>query len=187
MTVLEAISTASQRRSKGGFRLSSAAEITDHAALNALLLEYYGVISCKLAAAGVPRRYSPEELIAPFWANIGKFLPPHGRLMLVHGPSGALVGCGTLQQIRPDAGELKRLYLKPEAQGYGLGRALVEARIKAARDMGWRTLYVNTIIGNRDMLKIYEKVGFQHISRYPECSDPIEVDPYFEYMTYRLR
>ncbi len=49
-----------------------------------------------------------------------------------------------LQQARPDAGELKRLYVRPEAAGNRLGKALVDMRIEAAREMGWRTLLVNT-------------------------------------------
>lgn len=54
-----------------------------------------------------------------------------------------------LQQARPDAGELKRLYVRPEAAGNRLGKALVDMRIEAAREMGWRTLLVSTPIGNR--------------------------------------
>ncbi len=41
--------------------------------------------------------------------TLQKFLPPAGRLILVHNPEGQLVGCGTLQQVRPYAGEVKRL------------------------------------------------------------------------------
>ena len=104
--------------------------------------------------------------------------------MLVHDAQGRLVGCGTLQQARPDAGELKRLFVRPEANGHRLGRALVDARIRAARDMGWNTLLVNTLIGNQDMLRIYENIGFRFIDRYPECSDPSEISDYFVYMQY---
>ena len=89
-----------------------------------------------------------------------------------------------MQQARADAGELKRLFVRPEASGHGLGRALVDARMTAARDMGWRTLLVNTVKGNQDMLRIYEKIGFRFIDRYPECADPIELDDYFQYMQF---
>ena len=122
--------------------------------------------------------------MAPFWPNLHKFLPPVGRLMLVHDAQDRLVGCGTLQQARPDAGELKRLFVRPEANGHRLGRALVDARIRAARDMGWNTLLVNTLIGNQDMLRIYENIGFRFIDRYPECSDPSEISDYFVYVQY---
>lgn len=87
-----------------------------------------------------------------------------------------------LQQARPDASELKRLYVRPEAAGNRLGKALVDMRIEAAREMGWRTLLVNTPIGNREMLHLYEKLWFRYIERFPECSDPAEVGDFFVYM-----
>lgn len=166
------------------YTISSVSEVSDRPALNALLLEYYGVILRKFEAAGGPPMYSPEDLLAPFWPNLHKVLPPTGRLVLVHDEAERLVGCGMLQQARPDAGELKRLYVRPEASGHGLGRLLVDVRMRAARDMGWKTLLVNAVRGNSDMLRIYERIGFRYIDRYPECSDPVEADPYFIYMQY---
>ncbi len=171
-----------QTGADAGYRITSVSNVTDRAALDALLLEYYGVIARKLAAAGVLQGYTPKVLKALFWPNLQKFLPPTGRLILVHDSADQLVGCGTLQQIRPDAGELKRLYVRPEAKGQRLGRAIVDERIQAARDMGWTTLLVNAIRGNTEMTRIYESIGFRYVDRYPECSDPIEVDPYFVYM-----
>ena len=168
------------------FSINSVTAVSDKPALDALLLEYYGVIVKKFVAAGGPPLYSPEDLKASFWPNLHKFLPPTGRLMLVNDARGKLVGCATLQQARPDAGELKRLYVRPEANGHGLGRALVEARIDAAREMGWKKLLVNAIRGNQDMLRIYEKIGFRFVDRFPECSDPIEIADYFIYMQYDL-
>ncbi len=164
------------------YQITSATEVPDRAALNALLLEFYAAVLRKFAAAGGPPNYTPEDLIASFWTNLHKVLPPTGRLILVHDTNERLVGCGTLHQARPDAGELKRLYVRPEAKGCGLGRAIVDARIEAAREMGWRTLLVDAVKGNREMSRIYEKLGFRYIDRYPECSDPGEVAEFFIYM-----
>lgn len=164
------------------YRITSVSEVADRDALDALLSEYYGVIIRKLTSAGIPHNRTVDGLKASFWPNLHKMLPPTGRLILVHDSQDRLVGCGTLSQVRPDAGELKRLFVRPEANGHGLGRAIVEARIKAARDMGWTTLLVNAIRGNTDMTRIYESIGFRYIDRYPECSDPIEMNPYFVYM-----
>ena len=159
------------------YTISSVFEVKDRSALNNLLFEYYGVILRKFAAAGGPATYKPEDLLASFWPNLHKFLPPTGRLVLVHDDMERLVGCGTLRQARPDAGELKRLYVRPEASGHGLGRKIVDISLKAARDMGWKMLLVNAVRGNQDMLRIYECIGFRYIDRYPECSDPVEAAP----------
>jgi len=167
------------------FQISSVSDegdLADRAALDALLLEYYGIIVRKFTAAGGPAIYTPEMLKSSFWPNLHKILPPTGRLILAHDETGRLVGCGTLHQARADAGELKRLYVRPEAAGHGLGRQIVDLRIQAAREMGWKTLLVNAIRGNTDMLRIYETLGFRYIDAYPECSDPIEAQPWFIFM-----
>lgn len=98
-----------QRKILTTYRISSVTEVTDKPALDELLLEYYGVIVRKFAAAGGPPLYTPEILKASFWPNLHKFLPPTGRLVLVHDDANRMVGCGTLQQARPGAGEFKRL------------------------------------------------------------------------------
>ena len=131
------------------FTISSVAEDKDKSALNELLLENYAVILKKFAAAGGPAVYIPEDLLASFWPNLHKFLPPTGRLFLVKDSREMLVGCAILQQARPDATELKWLYVRPEASGHGLGGALVDVRLNAARDMGWKTLLVNAVGGIR--------------------------------------
>lgn len=164
-------STLARRKA---YRISSVADVADKAALDDLLLEYYNVIVRRLASAGVPPNDTPQDLKASFWPNLHKFLPPTGGQILAHVASGPLGGCGALQQVRP------------EANGHRLRRDIVEAHIKAAHDMGWKTLLVNAIRGNIDMQRIYETLGATLIGRDPERSDPIEVDPYFVYMKREL-
>ena len=174
--------TANKSEAASVYRIKSVTEVTDRPALDELLLEYYGVIVRKLTEAGVPHSYSPSDLKASFWPNLHKILPPNGRLMLVHDAEDRLVGCATLHQVRPDAGEFKRLYIRPEANGNGLGRRLITAQMEAASSMGWRKLLVNIIKGNTESIRIFEAFGFCYIDRFPECSDSIEVDPYFVYL-----
>lgn len=164
------------------YRITSVTEVTDRAEIDALLLEYYGVIVQKITAAGISHDFTPSGLMASFWPNVGRILPPNGRFMLVRDDADRLVGCATLHRIGPETGEFKRLYIRPEANGQGLGRALVEAQMEAARSMGWRRLMVNIIKGNRESIRIFEALGFRYIPRYEGCSDPIEADPYFVYL-----
>lgn len=164
------------------YRITAVTDMTDRDELDVLLLDYYGVIVQKLRDLGIAGDFTPSTLKASFWPNLHKILPPTGRLLLVHDAAGRLVGCATMHQIRPDAGEFKRLFIRPEANGNGLGRQLVLAQMEAARSMGWRHLLVNIITGNKESIRIFEALGFRYIDRYPECSDPIEVDPWFVYM-----
>ena len=165
------------------YTISTVSDVEDRQALSDLLLEFYAVILAKFMAAGGPA-FAPSDLLASFWPNLHKVLPPTGRLVLVHDEAGRLVGCVTLHQARPDAGELKRLYVRPEANGHGLGRKIVGVVMQAARDMGWTTILATAVRGNGEMTRLFESIGFRYIERYPESSDRIEADPYLIYMQY---
>ncbi|MEM6311860.1 MAG: GNAT family N-acetyltransferase [Pseudomonadota bacterium] len=183
------LDTCRSNQSAAAYRVLKVSDLSDpnlRAALDELLLEYYGVIVRKLSEAGMVHSYTPEILMESFWPDVHKVLPPNGQLIVAQDAAGHLVGCGTLHRVRPDAAEVKRLYVRPEAVGQGLGSAIVREWINSARGMGLETLLANVINNNRDPMGIFERLGFEVIDRYPECADPIEVDPYFIYLNYQL-
>lgn len=137
--------------------------------MDALLTEYYDLMIARIETMGgsvPPGKKALEE----FWNEIDRFLPPTGQLVLAKSGNGALVGCGSLKTIGPGKGELKRLFVKPEARGHGLGRRLVEMRVEAARKMGLETLYVDTLKNNHEMRGLYQKMGFEEIEGYSESA-----------------
>lgn len=160
-------------------------EVTNLSEFEALLLEYYSDVLQIAEAAGVPK-LAPEDLVKSSVDHLDEMLPPNGRLALARGPDGRLLGCGTLRRIRPDAVEMKRMFVRPEARGKGLGQRLFEMRIDEARKMGCRAVYADTAKGNRPMLSMYERFGFHYIPRYPENANPIEFEPYLVYLQYSL-
>ena len=107
-------------------------------------------------------------------------------MALVHNEDGALVGGCTFNQVRDDACELKRLLIRPEANGHGLGRKTMERVFDEARQRGWRVVLINVIKENREMLYLCEKMGFRYIDRYPECADPADLADFFVYMQFDL-
>ncbi|MCR9110986.1 GNAT family N-acetyltransferase [Marivita sp. XM-24bin2] len=135
--------------------------------MNAILQEYYEVVIARLVADGGPYM-TPEGPIEDFWRHISEFLPPKGRLALARGSQRELVGCGTLADIGNGKGELKRLFVRTEARGTGLGRRLVEARIAEARVMGLSTLLGDTLRLNVEMRALYAKLGFRETPPHPE-------------------
>ncbi|MDA8747928.1 GNAT family N-acetyltransferase [Litoreibacter sp.] len=155
--------------------------VPDRPALEALLVAYYEIMIEKWARAGGPP-INTDTMMSGLWDDIDRFLPPHGALTLAHDPDGTLLGCGFLKKIRPDAAELKRLFVIPEAQGYGLGRKLIDARIEIARNMGVRDFYADTIKGNDSMLSLYAKLGFSFIEHYPENANPKDWSPWLVYL-----
>ena len=138
--------------------------------MNALLGEYYDLMILRLEAMGGSVPGGAEAALQEFWEEIDLFLPPKGRLYVARNANGDLIGCGSLKTIDVGAGELKRLYVKPEARGSGLGRHLVELRIQAAREMGLSRMLVDSLKANVEMRGLYAKLGFEEIEFYPEST-----------------
>jgi len=127
-------------------------------------------------------KIDPVEMTDTTLADPSHLLPPDNRLVVAYDDSNTLVGCGSIRRIRPDAGEMKRMFVAPSARGTGLGRALFQARIDEARRMGLAYLYADTVKGNRAMLNLYEKAGFDYIDRYPENANPPEFAPHLVFL-----
>ena len=165
--------------------ISFVSEVPDLREFEALLLDYYTDVLKVAEAAGL-RRLVPQDLVDGSIAHLDEMLPPDGRLALARNENGGLVGCGTLRRIRPDAVEMKRMFVRPEARGHKVGQRLFEMRIAEARRMGCRAIYADTAKGNRPMLSMYERYGFRYISRYPENANPADFDPYLVYLVYEF-
>jgi len=74
----------------------------------------------------------------------GDYAPPGGRLALAW-ISGAAAGCVALRRLDCNRAEAKRLYVKPEFRGAGVGRALLQWAIQEARAAGYREILGDTM------------------------------------------
>ena len=62
---------------------------------------------------------------------------------------------------------MKRLYLRPQFRGKGLGRVLADRIITEARQIGYRQMRLDTVepvMG--DAVAMYRKIGFREIEPY---------------------
>jgi GNAT superfamily N-acetyltransferase len=76
-----------------------------------------------------------------------------------------VAACG-LKPFKPGICELKRLYSRPEGRGRGLGKKLTQATIIAAREHGYKQIYLDTDPGLIHANAVYEALGFKDIERY---------------------
>ena len=69
----------------------------------------------------------------------GDYAPPEGRLLLAEFEN-KLAGCVALHKLENGTCEMKRLYLRPQFRGKGLGRALADRIITEARQIGYQRM-----------------------------------------------
>lgn len=87
------------------------------------------------------------------------FLPPHGECYLaLH--EAAPVGLVCIKRLGATEGEMNRMFVRQEARGLGLGKALCQAAIQGARDFGFRTLFLDAAYKHVEALPLYEAMGF---------------------------
>lgn len=108
----------------------------------------------------------------------GEYAPPDGRLLLAaHGAQ--LAGCVALHKIENEICEMKRLYVRPQFRGKGLGRVLAERVVADAREIGYKRLRLDTVEPvMRDAVALYRRLGFREITPYRE--NPIQGALYME-------
>ena len=89
-------------------------------------------------------------------------------------PAGKVEPAGTIALRRLDqiSGEVKRLYLRPEFRGHGLGRRLLEAVIERAIAMRYICLYADTLPNMMEALSLYKHAGFERVEAYSKTPTP---------------
>lgn len=81
---------------------------------------------------------------------------------------GEVVGCGG---VGPTPGldkytcELKRMFFRPEVRSLGLGKMLMDTCLNAARNLGYKKCYLETLEGFAHARKFYEQEGFKKLSK----------------------
>lgn len=112
----------------------------------------------------------------------GPYAPPDGNLWIAR-VDGAVAGCVALRQVADindgkTAGEIKRLYVRPQFRGHSLGTRLIEAAIEFAEAAGYKRLLLDTVGGRMERaIGLYRGLGFRLYKKYYDAA-PDGVDFY---------
>ena len=107
----------------------------------------------------------------------GAYAPPTGELLLGYHAED-VVGCVGLRRLQPGVCEMKRLYLRPQARGLGLGIDLCRAVIEKARTLGYTSMKLDTVSKLHKAIEIYKSLGFRECE--PYCHNPHLDVQYYE-------
>lgn len=72
-------------------------------------------------------------------------------------------GVAPLEHGKPDICELRKMYFQPRARGLGAGNAMIVRCLDAARRLGFKRCYLETLTGMDAAQKLYRKHGFRQL------------------------
>ncbi len=108
----------------------------------------------------------------------GTYAPPNGRLYLAQ-YNGDIAGCIALRPMRePHICEMKRLYVREAFRGKGIGTLLTKKIISDAREIGYRSMRLDTLQRMESARSIYTALGFTVVPKYYD--NPMEEVVYME-------
>ena len=109
-------------------------------------------------AADLERRYGhdSEPGEKPTAASVALFL-------IARDGGGRALGCGALRAIEPGVFEIKRMFVRDEARGTGLGRRLLVSLEQHAAALGARRLLLETGLEQFEAIAHYERAGYRPV------------------------
>ena len=93
------------------------------------------------------------------------YMPPDGALLLAK-QDGIPAGCVGLRKMEVRRCEMKRLYVRPEFRGKGLGKALCSRIILKGRQLGYREMLLDTLSTMTGAQALYRSHGFRETVPY---------------------
>ncbi|MCG6883399.1 MAG: GNAT family N-acetyltransferase [Silicimonas sp.] len=144
-------------------------------ALEPMLRDYVRFLTGELIR-GFGVSFDPDQLLAKTRASLANVIPPEGFTFVAEGREARRLGMVFLRSSGPEAMEIKRLYVRPDERGRGIGKLLITAAISAARDTGAAALRLDTTRNLEAAIGLYRSMGFEDTDPYVESDhfdDPV--------------
>jgi GNAT superfamily N-acetyltransferase len=109
--------------------------------------------------AELDERYTGEGIPPPVH-DPRDYVPPRGVFVVAYA-GGEPVGCGGVRPgPRPGTGEVKRMYVAPQARGRRIAQQVLEELERWARGAGLHRLVLETGTEQPEAVRLYERLGW---------------------------
>jgi GNAT superfamily N-acetyltransferase len=117
--------------------------------------------------------------------TLEKFMPPKGRSLLGYVEDQPM-GIACLKPLTDRIGEVKRMYVRPQARKRGLGRALLNRLLEEARQIGYEQVRLDSARFMAEAHQLYRTNGFREIPAYEGSEIPKEFQSHWIFMEREL-
>ena len=109
----------------------------------------------------------------------GKYAPPLGAIFIAI-DNNDVIGCVAFRSIAEGEAELKRLYVRPQHQGSGIGKQLFHTAMSKVQMAGYSSIVLDTLPSMQQAMSLYLHYGFKPIPAY--YNNPVEGVEYYRYV-----
>ncbi|HEX5075682.1 MAG TPA: helix-turn-helix domain-containing GNAT family N-acetyltransferase [Gemmatimonadaceae bacterium] len=127
--------------------------------------QYFAELASRFAEGFDPAQSIP--------ADDAELRPPLGTFLMATA-DGEPVACGAVKLIAARVGSLKRMWVAESARGTGLGRRMLLALEAEARELGVRTLRLETNRALAEAISLYRRSGYAEVPAF-------NADPYADF------
>jgi putative acetyltransferase len=155
-------------------RIIQAVTLNEIEAVRLLFREYAAFLASNPARPFAASDLASQNFDQELARLPGSYAPPDGRLLLaLRGEQPA--GCVALHRFGERACEMKRMWVRPEFRGCGLGRRLAEKIVAEAQVIGYERTLLDTLPSLENALGLYCALGFREVAPYRNAPDPKSV------------
>ena len=158
----------------------------DHAVLTELNVEYLEWLDANIRrdfGMSLPSLLGEpiHEYVAATLDKLCAAEPPEGVFYIVH-RDGRVVGMGGVRRSSEGASEMKRVFVRPDQRGGGLGLAIVRRLISDAESFGYASMRLDSGPFMTSAHRLYESEGFRDRPIYDDAEVPSELHHNWRFM-----